>query len=127
MGNVSRYDQNADAVDHLTLECGAHGYSRAQIAACIGISKERLNVWARDNARFAEVLERATTLAQAWWEGRAMDGTAQAKIGGTVWHKSVAARFPHEYADRQEIGPMGGAGRASEVRWTVVDPKEPET
>jgi len=127
MANVSRYEQNADAVDHLALECGAHGYSRAQIAACIGISKQLLATWIKDYPRFTEVMERADTLAQAWWEGRAMDGTAQSRIGGTVWHKSVAARFPHEYADRQEIGPMGGAGRASEVRWNIVDPKEQET
>jgi len=115
------YAANAEAIDHLTLECATHGYSKAQIAACIGISKNTLYKWARDIPRFAEVLDRAQTLSQAWWEGRAMDGHAQSVIGGSVWHKSVAARFPEEYADRQEVGTIGETGKVTEIKWKVVD------
>lgn len=116
--------QHADAIDHLTLECGASGYSRAQIAACIGVSKQTLDNWVRDNPRFAGVMDRAMTLSQAWWEGRAMDGTAHARIGGTVWHKSVAARFPADYADRTEVGAIGEADRVQRINWRVVKPEE---
>lgn len=117
MPTIHRYVQHADAIDHLALECGAHGYSRAQIAACIGISRKTLDQWAEQHPRFAEVLERADTLAQAWWEGRAQDGTANQRIGSSVWHKSVAARFPHDYADRQEIGAIGDGQRVRRITW----------
>lgn len=120
----SRYETNADAVDHLVLECGAHGYSRTQMAACIGISRGNLMVWAKRFPRFADVLERADTLAQAWWEGRAMDGSAQNRIGQSVWHKSMAARFPREYADRLEQGGIGDGEKIERINWTVVDVPE---
>lgn len=119
MTTPDRYVMHADAIDHLALECGAHGYSRSQIAACIGISRNTLNDWAKRHPRFAEVLDRADTLAQAWWEGRAQDGTANQRIGPSVWHKSVAARFPHDYADRQEIGPIGEGGRVQRITWKI--------
>lgn len=123
---MGRYIENADAVDHLVLECGAHGYSRAQIAACLGISKGHLTEWVKEYPRLAEVMARADTLAQAWWEGRAMDGGAQSIIGGTIWSKSMAARFPDQYADRVEQGAIGaGAARAQKVEWVVVDVEQP--
>jgi hypothetical protein len=121
-----RYQTHADEVDHIVLECGAHGYSKAQTAACLGVSTFTLLTWGKDHPRLAEVLERANTLSQAWWEGKAQDGTANGRIGGTVWHKSMAARFPYDYADRQEVGAIGSAGRASEIKWNIVDPKEAE-
>lgn len=124
MAKNSLYLANADAIDHLVLECGANGYSYAQIAACIGVSRDRLNLWAKEYPRLAEVLDRAATLSQAWWEGRAMDGTANAKIGGTIWGKSMAARFPRDYADRLEQGVIGEGGRAAAIEWKIVDPKE---
>lgn len=128
MVQVDRYLRHADAVDHLTLECGAHGYSRTQIAACIGISRKTLNRWAATHPRFAEILERADTLAQAWWEGRAQDGSANATIGGNVWNKSMAARFPEDYADRHELGKIGDGERVKEIKWKVVKPtEEPES
>lgn len=118
------YLRHADAVDHLALQCGAHGYSRAQIAACIGISRKTIIEWANKHPRFAEVLERADTLAQAWWEGKAQDGTANKVIGGNIWGKSMSARFPSEYAERQEIGTIGDADRVTEIRWKIVSPDE---
>jgi len=126
MNQYKTYADNADEIDQLILECGIHGYSFVQIAACIGISEAQLKAWAAHHPRLVETLERAETFSQAWWEGRAMDGTAQARIGGSVWGKSVAARFPAKYADRLEQGTIGETARASEVRWRIVDPKEAE-
>lgn len=121
---IDRYLQHADEVDHMTLECGAAGYSRAQIAACLGVSRETLKAWTKRHPRFAEVLERADTLSQAWWEGRAMDGTANARIGGSVWAKSMAARFAHDYADRIEQGAIGAGGARQAIEWKVVDTQD---
>jgi hypothetical protein len=124
MSAGSRYLAHADAIDHMTLECGAHGYSHAQMAACLGISVTTLRKWAKNHPRFADVLERATTLSQAWWEGRAQDGTANSRIGPSVWHKSVAARFPADYADRQEVGTIGETERKTAIKWKVVKAEE---
>jgi hypothetical protein len=107
-GRLSVYVQNADEVDLLIINCGAHGYSFAQMAACVGVATSTLRQWAADSERFASVLERAKTLSQAWWEGRAMDGTAQNHIGASVWVKSMTARFPQDYAERRELSSPDG-------------------
>jgi hypothetical protein len=123
-GPLGRYLPHADAIDHVALECGAHGYSRTQIAACIGISRDTLTKWIARYPRFAEVMQRADTLSQAWWEGRAMDGTAQSRIGGTIWAKSMQARFPADYTERVEQGAIGDGARLSKIEWEIVDPEE---
>lgn len=122
-GRFGMYKMNHDEIDDLVLRCGACGYSRAQMAACIGISKETLQAWLKDYPQFREVMLRAQTLAQSWWEGRAQDGTANALIGASIWSRSMAARFPSEYTERQETGSMGEAEKIEEVRWSVVRPE----
>jgi hypothetical protein len=119
MAQTDRYTRYADEIDQLALECGAHGYSRTQIAACIGISRHTIADWVKKHPRFADILDRADTLAQAWWEGRAQDGTANQRIGPSIWHKSVAARFPHDYADRTEVGAIGDGARVQRITWKV--------
>lgn len=129
-GRVSVYKAHADEIDHLVLQCGAAGYSYAQTAACIGVGAATLKKWAAEHPRFASVLERAHTLSQAWWEGRAMDGHANAVIGASIWSRSMAARFPHDYTERQEQGRFGEAADAQKLEWSVVDPpkrEEPKT
>jgi hypothetical protein len=107
-GRVSAYTTHADEIDDLTLRCGAAGYSYAQTAACIGVSMQSLKKWAAEHPRFNSVLERAQTLSQAWWEGRAMDGHANQIIGGSIWSRSMAARFPQDYTERKEINNPDG-------------------
>lgn len=101
-GRMSLYKTNSDTIDNLVLRCGAEGYSDAQIAACIGVSKVTLHNWISDYPQFREIYNRAKTLSQSWWEGAAMRGTANSVIGGSVWSKSMAARFPEDYTERKE-------------------------
>lgn len=108
-GRPSAYHANADEIDVLVMRCGVNGYSKAQIAACLGISTKTLVQWASQHARFADVLDRAITASQAWWEGRAMDGTATSLIGAPVWAKSVSARFPQDYTERRELTSPDGS------------------
>ena len=118
---TGNYERNADEIDHIVLECAAHGYSKAQICACIGISRGVLSQWANAYPRFNDILQQADVLSQAWWEGRAMDGTAQTRIGGTIWNKSVTARFPHDYAERVEKGKIGETGKKVQgIKWKVI-------
>lgn len=108
-GRLGAYTRHADEIDLVVLNCGAHGYSLAQMAACIGVATSTLRDWSNNSERFASVLDRARTLSQAWWEGRAMDGTAQNTIGASVWVKSVTARFPQDYAERRELTSPDGS------------------
>ena len=57
---------------------------------------------------------------------RLLQGTASQKIGGTVWHKSVAARFPDDYADRLEQGTIGEGAKRQSLTWKVVKAKGAE-
>lgn len=108
-GRPSRYATHADEIDMLVLDAGRRGYSLAQIAACLGVSVNTVRIWADAHPRFGEVLDIATTASQAWWEGRAMDGTANTLIGGTIWAKSMSARFPREYTERKDLVSTDGS------------------
>ena len=101
-GRISLYQSKSEEIDELVLQCGANGYSYAQTAACVGVSTQTLKKWAVEFPQFAEILDRAHTLSQAWWEGRAMDGVANNLIGGNIWVRSMAARFPADYTERRE-------------------------
>ena len=101
-GRPSLYVTHCDAIDELVLECGRQGYSVVQMAAALGVPGHRLTRWEEQHPRFKEVMDTARTYSQAWWEGRAMDGTAASLIGPAVWAKSVSARFPNDYTDRTE-------------------------
>lgn len=94
VGRPSRYkSEYAELVKML----GGNGYSDAQIASCLNISRATLFEWARQHEEFSTALTLARESAQAWWEMMGMAALFADKFNSAVWSKTMSARFRNDY------------------------------
>lgn len=106
-GRPTKYtDDMCDAV----IELGMQGKSYVQIAVRLGVSRETLYDWARDNEKFSDTLKRARECAQSWWEDKGQEGLDADKFNAGVWNKSMSCRFPDDYSDKKKIELSGSKG-----------------
>ena len=97
------------------IELGKIGASVVEMAAEIGVDRKTLETaWPTAFPEFLQAFTQAKQLSQVWWEriGRENliipQGTT---FQATVWSRSMAARFPHDWreSNKTEIsGPNGG-------------------
>lgn len=98
------------------IEMGKQGFSVVEMAAEIGVGRTTLERdWTSDNPEFSQALTHARECSQAWWERQGRANLLIAQGGGTfqasVWSRSMAARFPHDWREKNETahtGPNGG-------------------
>jgi hypothetical protein len=93
------------------LDYGEQGKSRAWIAATIGVSRQTLHNWEAANPQFLDAMTRARDLAQKWWEDAGQVGISADKFNGSVWSRSMAARFPDDWREvtrQEQTGKDGG-------------------
>ena len=91
------------------IEWGRLGKSRTWMAANLEVDRKTIDNWASANPEFVHALSRAKALEQAYWEDLGHDGLSADRFNSGVWSKSMAARFPDEWRDKQEVsGPAGG-------------------
>ncbi len=91
------------------LEWGRQGKSRTWMAANLGCDRRTLDNWADVHPKFFRALSYAKALEQAHWEDLGHFGLSADKFNNGVWSKSMAARFPDEWREKQEhSGPAGG-------------------
>lgn len=126
-GRPTSYDPAyCDAV----IELGRAGKSKVQMAAHFDVAKQTLLNWADAHPEFMDALTRATTLAQDWWETQGQIGLTADKFNGSVWSRSMAARFPEDWREVKGVEANIDANvKASitEVRRTVVDPRRSDS
>lgn len=86
------------------LALAACGLSDVEIAAHLAISIERLEEWAEAHPALADVLSRARTAAEAWWEEKARRAviTGDNRFPAATWVAIMRARFAR-YRERVEI------------------------
>ena len=104
---------------------GIEGKSRAQMAAALDICYATWQNWEKAHPEFLAATTRARIHAQAYWEGRAHAGMENREFNASLWSKSMAARFPDDYSDRQKhehSGPNGGALQVETIKRVIVDP-----
>lgn len=112
------------------IELGRAGKSKVQMAASFDVSKQTLLNWADTYPEFLDALTRATTLAQDWWETQGQIGLTADKFNGSVWSRSMAARFPEDWREVKGVEANIDANvKASitEVKRTIVDPRDPNS
>lgn len=112
------------------VELGRQGKSKAQIAADLDVCRNTLDNWAREHAEFLSAITRARDLSLAWWEDKAQSGLETSGFNASLWSRSMAARFPEDYTERQKREVTGKDGGPVEqvhrIERVVIDPANPD-
>lgn len=95
------------------IELGAQGMSVVEMAADIGVARATLEAnWPEANPEFLEAITLARELSQAWWEKQGRTNLVMApgmgNFQGSVWSRSMAARFPNDWREKTETTLKGG-------------------
>lgn len=107
------------------MDLGREGKSHAQIAAELDVSRQTLHNWAAAHTEFMDAITRARDLAQAWWETKGQGGLDASGFNASLWAKSMSARFPDDYTERQKRELTGAGGKdllPSKIVFEIVDP-----
>jgi hypothetical protein len=100
MGRPTKYDP---ALCEKVIEWGAAGKSRTWMCAEIGIDRSTIDEWAKVHEDFSLALARAKVLEQRWWEDVGQNGLTDKSFQGSLWSRSMAARFPHEWRETANV------------------------
>lgn len=127
-GRPSTYDP---AYCEQVIEWGAQGKSKAWMCANLGIARQTLENWADAHVEFLDAITRAMLLSQAWWEDIGQDNIVSmpgsGALNGSVYSRSMAARFPADWREKSEQTLQGPDGQAlTIITRRVIDPKAPE-
>lgn len=99
-GRPSTYDESyCDRV----IELGNEGASIVEMAHEIGCARATLEAnWPAAHPEFLEALERAKLASQTWWERKGRENLEKNVFQQSVWSRSMAARFPHDWREKTE-------------------------
>ncbi len=120
-GRPSLYDPSyCDQV----IELGRSGFSVVEMAADIGVSRNTLEtVWPAAHPEFLEALGLARDISQAWWERQGRENLTADKFQGSLYSRSMAARFPKDWREKQLVGSDPENPLPASVAVTFVKPK----
>ena len=99
------------------IELGREGCSKAQMAARLDVCCNTLDNWAADHPDFLRALTRARDLAKAWWEDKGQDNLTAQSFQTGLWSRSMAARFPDDYTERQKRDVTANVTVQSHEEW----------
>lgn len=111
---------NPDYCDQV-IQWGAEGKSITWMAAQLDVSRECIYEWGRVYPEFSDALSRARAKAQAHWEDMGHSGIYAPGFNGSVWVKSMAARFPEDWREKTEQK-IEGELAISKITRTIVKP-----
>ena len=92
------------------VRLGREGKSKAYMAAELGCSRQTLDNWTATHPEFLDAMTRAVALSQAWWEDAGQSGMTADKFNGSVWSRSMAARFPEDWRETSRQEQTGANG-----------------
>ena len=109
------------------IEFGKLGLSVAQMASRLDTSKQTLLRWVEANPEFRDAMEVARSHSQAWWEemGQAnlIMPMGSGSFQGSVWSRSMAARFPDDWRENKGVELTGKDGADLNLSVTFVQPE----
>lgn len=97
------------------VEWGKAGKSLTWMAAELDVSRETIYEWQRVYPAFSDAIARAKAKAQAFWEDMGQDGVKTPMFNGSVWTKSMAARFPDDWRENKGVELTGAGGGPVQV------------
>jgi hypothetical protein len=109
------------------IEFGKLGLSVAQMASRLDTSKQALLRWVEANQEFRNAMEVARSHSQAWWEEVGQANLIMPKdsgsFQGSVWSRSMAARFPDDWRENKGVELTGKDGADLNLSVTFVQPE----
>ena len=99
-GRPTKYDPK---MCERVVDCGKEGYSRAELAAELGIAIQTMHNWEAAHPDFLEATTRARDLALAWWNRQGSKGIWAKSFNAAAYRLQVMNRFPRDWRDRQEV------------------------
>jgi hypothetical protein len=100
---------------------GRDGFSRAEIAAELGLSLETLGEREASQTAFGNAMAKARALSLAWWERKGREGIESGKLNATLWGKNVAGRFPELYGERAAVEAARNAAKPAKPKKPITD------
>jgi hypothetical protein len=101
-GRPSKYDPK---YCERVIELGKQGMSVVEMACAIGVARSTLETeWTKAHPDFSEAFARAREESQAWWERTGREGMLSKSIDAAIFSRSMSARFPHDWREKQLIG-----------------------
>lgn len=87
------------------VELGKQGMSVVEMACEIGVARSTLEAeWTEKHPKFSEAFVRAREESQAWWERTGRVGMQSKSIDAAIFSRSMSARFPHDWREKQLLG-----------------------
>lgn len=100
-GRPSSYDP---AYCERVRELGDTGASVVEMAVEIGCSRNTLETeWPARYPEFLEALGDARARSQVWWERKGRENLATQGFQSSMWSRSMAARFPHDWRESKTV------------------------
>jgi hypothetical protein len=115
-GRPTEYDP---AFCDLVVEWGAAGKSLTWMAAELDVSRECVYEWGRTHPEFSDALTRARAKSQKWWEDAGQTAMMLPGFSGSVWAKSMAARFPEDWRENKGVELTGAGGGPVQAALTI--------
>jgi transposase len=86
------------------IELGKEGCSVVEMASDLNVSRNTLETsWPAEYPEFLEAFTKARAHSQAWWESMGRKNLIMApgagQFQGSVWSRSMAARFPADWRE----------------------------
>ena len=92
------------------VELGKQGKSVVQMACHFDVARSTIYEWASVHPEFSDAFTRAKQHSQDWWETKAQENLATSGFNASLWSRSMAARFPEDYTERQKRELTGANG-----------------
>lgn len=123
-GRPSKYDP---AFCEQVIEFGKQGYSKAEMAAALEVTRTTMDNWAAEHEEFLDAVQCASEFSLAWWEGKGRQNLTTAGFQASLYSKAMSGRFPAEpYRERFEHTGKDGAPIQTESRLDLsgLDPEQ---
>jgi hypothetical protein len=99
-GRSTLYD--CDIHPAVTIKAAADGATDAELCAIFGISKSTLRVWEERYEEFAEAMDIARTLSEAWWARQGKANLHTPGFNTSLWKTNMAHRFGWTSSKKEE-------------------------
>ena len=104
------------------IELGKRGKSVAVMAAQLDVHKDTIYEWMRVHPEFSDAIKRALTYSQEWWEDAGQNALQQTNFQGSMWSRSMAARFPADWRESTKTE-LSGTVQVGRIERTLVKPE----